>query len=306
MSMRAYQVVIVPALAALVLVAAPARSTAQVLVPGNPPLTRQLVDLDHAALEVVFDFRFTVEQRRESQRLLVEEWKGLSLARKWEWARNVTSWSKLPTWRNWDRTVRRALLQAKTLANLRKPDASERAHYLVGMYEAAFRSGSARNPVLVDGDPPLTQQLADRYRDYVEIMIDLSISGGFTAQERKVFQDYFVSDWKTMSAEERIAMLADLRTWADATAGGSGPETDRAVRALRPKLLAQLSVAGDNPRSQWLLGIVRRERQTFAQLSAINQQLHQTMRNVAGNIGPGGHWEYNGATGRYDRWVPDR
>jgi hypothetical protein len=276
--------------------------------PGDPALIQGVVDLDHDVLEMLFDFRFTEEQRRESQRLLAEDWKGMPLAKKQEWVKNVTSWAKLlPTLRNMGRNIQRASVLPGLLTKWRKEDASERARWLLKLYEEVYRPGSARNPVLADGDPPLTQQLADRYCDYVESMLDLSLSGGFTAQQRKVLQDYFVSDWKKMSAPERGELLADLKTWADAAASGSVPEVKGALGALRPKLRAQLSAARDNQRSQWLLAIAAREQQTFNTLSEINRIKTRTNLNAAKAMTPpSGHYEYNGATGRYDRWVPDR
>jgi hypothetical protein len=36
----------------------------------------------------------------------------------------------------------------------------------------------------------------DRYGDYVEVMLDLSVSGGLTAPQRQVLQEYLVKDWK--------------------------------------------------------------------------------------------------------------
>jgi hypothetical protein len=54
------------------------------------------------------------------------------------------------------------------------------------------------------------------------------------------------------------------------------------------------------------LRLAAQERMKFEQLSQIQRQVHQTQLGIARNIGPGGTWEYNGATGRYDRWVPDR
>jgi hypothetical protein len=280
----------------------------QVLVPGNPALIQDMVDLDHDVLEMLFDFRFTDEQRRESQRLLVEDWKSMPLARKQEWVRNVSSWAKpLPTLRPMGRNIQRASVLPGLLTKWLKEDASERERWLLKLYEETWKPGSARNPVLVEGDPPLTQQMVNRYCDYVESMLDLSLSGGFSVQQRKVLQDYFVSDWKKMSAPERSELLADLKTWADATGSASVPKVKEALGVLRPKHQAQLSTARDNQRSQWLLAIAARERQTFETLSAIDRMKHQTLQKMAENMTPpSGHYEYNGATGRYDRWVPDR
>jgi hypothetical protein len=276
-----------------------------ILAAGDPPLTRAMIDLDHAVLEMLFDFPLSDEQRQKSTRLLIEEWKEMTQARRQDWARNLTTWAKLATYRNYERNLQRALVQSRLLDLFRKKDASDRARWLLAQYEAAWKPGSERNPVLVDGKPPLTQQRVDRYRDYLEVMLDLSLSGGFTAEERKVLRDHLVQDWKKMRAGDRDALLADLKTWSEAAAGGVVAEANQAIAVLRPRLLARLSAARD-ARSRWLLGLVKRERQKFELMSQIQRKVYETQMIIARNIGPGGTWEYNSATGRYDRWVPDR
>jgi hypothetical protein len=274
-----------------------------ILVAGDPPLTRGMAELDNDVLEVLFDFRFSAAQRREAVRLLVAEWKTLKPAKKKEWARNNATWTNLPTMRSYGRNWQRACLQTKLLDHFRRDDASARDRWLLNLYETAYRPGSDRNPVLVAGKSPLTQQLVDRYGDYLEVVLDLSISGGFTAEQRKVLQGYLVKDWKKMSAEDRDELLADLKTWLDAAEAGTG---NKAVGALRPKLLAQLQTARDNQRSLWLLEIRAQELKKFAQLTEMQRMLHETQLRIIRAMEPTGHYEYNPATRRYDRWVPNR
>jgi hypothetical protein len=116
---------------------------AQVLVPssgpGDPALTQGMADLDAKSVELVFDLTFTDEQRRQLRRLLIEEWKGMTQAKKQERARNLKTWEKLPTMRNYERNLQRALIQSRLLALFRQPDASERMRWLVALYERALR-----------------------------------------------------------------------------------------------------------------------------------------------------------------------
>jgi hypothetical protein len=72
------------ALAAFVLLAGLdlARGADRVLVPGNPPLTQEMVDLEIASYETLSDLSFSDGQRREYQRLLTEEWRGMNPAQK--------------------------------------------------------------------------------------------------------------------------------------------------------------------------------------------------------------------------------
>jgi hypothetical protein len=270
-----------------------------VLVAGDPPLTQALVDLDHDTISMIFDFSLTNEQRQESQRLLIEDWKGKTQAKKREWVKNIETWTKLPTYRNYERNLQRAFVQARLLELFRKEGASVRDRWLLKLYESAYEPGSARNPILVAGKPALTQLVVDRYRDYLEVMLELSISGGFTAAQRKALQNYLVADWKKMRAADRDALLADLKAWSDATAPGRPPDAVKAINALRPRLLAQLYADPENARSRWLLGLVQRERQQFELMSRIQRQVHETRMLMAGNI-VSGDWRYNEATGRME------
>jgi hypothetical protein len=282
-----------------------ARETDKVLVPGDPPLTQAMLDLDHSVLEMLFDCSFTDEQKTESQRLLITEWKGLTQAKKQEFARNLTTWHKISTYRNYERNLQRAFVQTRLLEMFRKPDASERAQYLLKVFEAAYKPGSARNPTLVDSDPTLTQLVVDRYRDYLEVILDLSISGGFTTEQRKVLQEHLVNGWKKMRPGDRKELLSELEAWSKATAPGKPADTNAAISTLRPKLLARLSVDRDDALSKWLLELVVQERKKYELLSAVQKQVHETQMRIIGNIAPDGTWKYNAARGGYE-WAPNK
>jgi hypothetical protein len=44
---------------------------------------------------------------------------------------------------------------------------------------------------------------------------------------------------------------------------------------------------------------------TLRELSDLQSRHHELMMQIIGNIRPTGRYEYNPATGRYDRFVPD-
>src|SRR5262249_18793590 len=222
------------------------------------------VDLDTTLVELLLDLRLTEEERQQYRQRLVADWKNWDQNEKRRRAKNYESWAPLPTWGSYQRNEQRAFVLPKLLALVRKKDASASERWLAALYETASKPGGARNPLLVDGKPPLTQRLADRYIDYLEIMIDLSVSGGFTPAQRKVLQGYLVKDWRKMSADDRAELLGDLKTWSDAAEAGSA-EANHSIRALRPKLLAQLRTTPDSPRSQWLLEVCSQERRLYQQ-----------------------------------------
>ena len=76
-------------------------------------------------------------------------------------------------------------------------------------------------------------------------------------------------------------------------------------------LLAHLRAApsGDE-RSQYLLEICNKEQkqqEMDAEVRRLVQRSSETTIDAIRNAGPNpGHYEYNSATGRYDRWVEDR
>jgi hypothetical protein len=45
---------------------------------------------------------------------------------------------------------------------------------------------------------------------------------------------------------------------------------------------------------------------TIREINRIQSQHHELMKEIIRNIGPSGRYEYNPATGRYDRYVPIR
>jgi hypothetical protein len=298
--MKRFQHVIAGTVAAILAAITSGRSADQVLVPGRPALTQDMVTRDIDVTELILDFALRGEDRLKAEQSLIEEWQKMSQAERQKWARNNATWANIRTFRNYKRDLQRTLVQPKLLAILSGPGASERDRWLLGLYEAACRPGSSRNPILVEGDPSLTQLVVDRYGDFLEIMVDLSMSGGFSAAQRQILQQYLVKGWKKMSPDDRAGMLADMKQWYDAAAAGADAQRD-CIRALRPKLLAQFQIARDDPLSQWLLG-VREGEVKKAKAQAQSQQMQfDAMRNIIRHK-EGGYWRTN-PNGQTE-WVP--
>jgi hypothetical protein len=182
---------------------------------------------------------------------------------------------------------------------------TETARWLVALHRAASKVGSSWNPVLVAGEPPLTQVVVDRYGDYLELMLDLSISGGFNGPQRLVLQDYLVKEWKRMDGETKQGFLGDLKRWSEAAAKG-GAELSEWRKALQPKVLTELHLARANPRCRWLLELYNRERHLYKQKIADLKRRHDKVMDLL-DAWPdgkgGGYYEYNPNTRKYDRWV---
>ena len=274
----------------------------KVLVPGDPPLTERFIDVETAYVEMLLNVRLTPEQRQEYHRLLVEAWKSKDKAYRTKWVKgNKEFGAVLASCSDYGRHYLRAFNQPKTLEALAK-STDPRLRWAWALYESSSKPGSARNPVLVDGEPQLTQLVVDRYGDYLEIMLDLWVSGGLATRQRQVLQDYLVKDWKKMTAEERAELLADVKRWEE-DAGQSVEDAKKSIRALRPKLLARLQTTAERESSQWLLKTFAEERKKEAlQRETQQRNFDAAVRIIRAGVGS---WSFNQTTRRYD-YRPDR
>jgi len=257
-----------------------------VLIPGDPPLTQDMMNLYRMAMDYILDLQITDLQRDEYQRLFLEDWKKDPK----EWGKAIESWRKPLSARPYDRRARRVRRRPSDLDALRKSDA-ESDRWLLAAYEAAHKPGSERNPILADGDPPLTRDEAELYCDRVEFGLDLSVLGGLTPDQRRRLQDLLVRDWKGMDASGKGAFLRELNRGYDKAA-----------------LLAQLRGKPGEERSLFLLEVYKQEQDQAARRME-DLKMRQPMQYIAdeirGYIGdPHGHYRYNPSTGR-NEWVPD-
>jgi hypothetical protein len=280
----------------------PVWSQDKVIVPGDPPLTERFIDVETAYVEMLLNLHLTPEQRQEYQRLLLEAWKTKDKAQRAQWVKgNKQFGDVLASCSDYGRHYLRAFNQPKALEAMAK-STDPCLLWAKALYESSSKPGSTRNPVLVDGEPQLTQLVVDRYGDYLEIMLDLWVSGGLTNRQRQVLQDYLVKDWKKMTDKERAELLADVKRWEE-DAGQSVEDAKKSIRALRPKLLARLQTTAERESSQWLLQTFAEERKEEARRRETQQKnFDAAVRIIRAGVGS---WSFNQSTRRYE-YRPDR
>jgi hypothetical protein len=287
--------------------AAPGNAPGQVLVPGNPPLTQDVVDLYRQGMEWALDLRLSEQDREKWQALFIQDWNTKSPAQRQkaiaDWKSGFAWLGKLDQLTAGQRTEFRQTLQQHFLQALRSSPCPD-DRFLLAVYESAHKPGGERNPVLVAGKPALTQGMVDRYGDHVEFVLGLSLTG-LNQPKRQILRDYVVKDWKKMDRAAREEFLNTLKKWDELV---RGPRAERVQwrMAAQPQLLARLRIARDDEFSQWLLGLYDNEQRTFQILSDIQRRKHETAMTIIRNMAPSGHYEYNPTTGRYDRYVPNR
>jgi hypothetical protein len=275
-----------------------------ILVASEPPLTRVVMDQRLMFVEWLLDLSLSDSQRRDYQRLFIKGWNSADRAKKADMVKNIQEWGKLlPQQSGYGRNVRRALVRPAMVAVWEKsPYPGDR--WLLELYRSAYKVGGKRNPVLVKGEPVLTQAMVDSYGDYLEWTIDLSISGGLSEAQREVLRDYLVKDWKKMTREQRQEFQGTLDQWTRVTR--ADPRKRNELHgALQPKLLAELRTSRE-PRNVWLLEIHNKDRAEFKRRMEMEKQRHEMVMRIIDSMRPTGRWEYNPVTRRHDRWVPYR
>jgi hypothetical protein len=175
---------------------------------------------------------------------------------------------------------------------------------LVALATTAATRADDQN-VVVPGDPPLTRDVLDDYCKLAEWRFGpvLAAAGGADRLRQMV-----INDWKNGDTTRQKAVLADVRWWREVY-----PKLDPAER---DRLAARPSPPGADPgqarqfaRDAEAIRLLKLQQWNDArnlQIRAISNaqaRHHETMMHIINNMRPTGRYEYNPATGRYDRYV---
>lgn len=196
-----------------------------------------------------------------------------------------------------------------------------------GLLAATATAAGAADEVLAPGDPPLTRSLADRRIEFWEGIVGLRLDDRHRAELRQLQ----AGEWKRKDAGWKGRWVHLLDVWRDGANGAKAEGLRAGIRlvaldslyqndadAVGVWMLARVPVAqapvpgggADRPATLTAieLDLLKRRQAEFdltmQMMSDAQRRHHETMMLIIRNIGPSGRYEYNGATGRYDRWVP--
>jgi hypothetical protein len=166
--------------------------------------------------------------------------------------------------------------------------------------------------VLAPGNPPLTQGMVDDYCQYAAWRWPRARLGG---PER--LGPLIVNDWKNGDKARQGAFLADLKWWREDFPKLGQAERERLVakdQAPSPYVNPSRQAPGDVARLQardmeaihlaQLQQLNEARQLQIRALSNLQASHHETMMMIIDNLRPSGRYEYNPATGRYDRYGP--
>jgi hypothetical protein len=177
---------------------------------------------------------------------------------------------------------------------------------LLLMAGGAAKAGDQK--VLASGPPALTQDMVDDYARFAEWHWGIT-SARVGGKDR--FRQMMINTWSNGDKGQKEIVLAGLKWWREeypklSAAGrerlnANGPAASQGLQqALRSSAnndaIHQLQLRLNNDaRQREILGV-----------NAAAANGHETNMRIIDNYRPGGRYEYNPATGRYDRWVPYR
>jgi len=160
--------------------------------------------------------------------------------------------------------------------------------------------------VLVTGDPPLTQDMVDDYCKLAEWRFGPALAG-IGGSER--LRQLVINDWKNGDAKRQKTVLADLKWWREDYPKLTPAERDRLV-VKAPPVGGKPEQAGLSARDVQAIHMLKLQQRNDARhveirtMSNAQAQHHETMMFIIHNLRPTWRYEYNPATGRYDRQVP--
>lgn len=188
---------------------------------------------------------------------------------------------------------------------------------------AAPLSARAGDEVLAPGNPPLTRALADRKVAFWESVFGLRPDD----RQRAELRQLQAGEWGRRDADWKGRWVRFLDDWQ---ASASGANADRFRTGAGRAALDSLAQTDADTTGTWFLArsvatagpaagrpgspeavaleVLRRRQaehdQMMRMMAGAQREHHETMMLIIRNIGPTGRYEYNPATGRYDRYVP--
>lgn len=261
---------------ALLLPAMPVRAQEGVLVPGNPPLTREMVAQASAFYGWVLDVGLTEAQLAAVRDDLVDSWQRKDTQEIQGTLEILHLQADLATRGEAERALVQHEVQGALLAELRKTPNEPSARWVLEVYDAAHQPIAA-------GEPPLTRQSSDANAELVLFMASVALDGTPLVLDRPTDRA-FKDGW--------AASLV-----ADYDSGAIGPEEQRemgnmplywaALRVAWPQLPPEVQATY---REQWTAQLSP-EQTADAEADADEAEPAPPVASVPPTVSSGGHSE---------------
>ncbi|RPJ54219.1 MAG: hypothetical protein EHM23_29415 [Acidobacteria bacterium] len=212
-------------------------------IPGNPPLTAEMVEKGVRLFEWLLDARLTEEQYKQFQDSLVRSWKTANSAEMSGTLGVLQFHAELGRKTELERNAMREALLDSYLALMRETPTDVLSAWVLEIYY------SSHTPI-AQGNPPLTRQVADAYAEVNCFMIS-EVLGGEAFRADKAFKDQLatalVAEYSNFSPEQQKGYSRLPLAWASIRMTWSGlGESERATyrQQWSPGVQAMLAPQG--------------------------------------------------------------
>jgi hypothetical protein len=228
-----------------------ARAEDKILVRSDPPLTASTIKRYQEKWQWYNDVALTPEQCHQHQTRFIRFWatsnKFTRQALLSSYARSDRAWSEIQKLPAAQREAKRLEGRIRWLDVLRKSK-NDVDRYLVAVYNDAYKPGGTKNPILVDGESPLTRVLTDQRKLYMEWLLDLNLSD----KEWQDYQALFIKGWKSADKDKKEPMVKNIQAWGEWLPRQSAYSRNL-MRALHRPVMEAVWEKSPYPGDRWLL-----------------------------------------------------
>jgi hypothetical protein len=232
-----------------------ARAEDKILVRSDPPLTASTVKRYQEKWQWYNDVALTPEQCRQHQAHFIRFWATANKVTRQgllaSYARSDKLWRETQKLPAAEREAKRLEYRIAWLNVLRKSK-NDVDRYLVAVYDAAYKPGGTKNPILVDSDPPLTKVLMDQRRLYVQWLLGLK----FSDKEWQDYQTLFIKGWDSASKDKKKPMVKIIQEWGEWLPQQAAYYRNL-MRALHRPVMEVVWQKSPYPGDRWLLAWYR-------------------------------------------------
>jgi hypothetical protein len=180
-----------------------------VLVPGNPPLTQQMVDHTCHFLAYLLEAPFTDEQKATLEKILKSDWKNKPKEAADFVDQMLQTRAQVFQKNDAERDLIRKQIQPKILAGLKADKKDAQAQWILGIYNAAHTP-------LASGNPPLTRQMTDAYTELFYFMASEVIGQKYsvTPAAKNAMAKMLATGYTKSSAESKQSLAKMPLLWS--------------------------------------------------------------------------------------------
>jgi len=255
------------------------------LVPGDPPLTDEIVDHTCDFLEWAIATPFTLAQRDEAKHIMIAFWKKHDKAAIAAVQQVLQLRDQLLQSTPESRAQAQPKVEAKLVESMRAQPSDPTNHWLLGIYDAGHKS-------IADGEPALTQQTVAALAEMLGFVLGQAHDGKPlqpSAKDIDQLAKKLAAEWGKLEVDQRKQLAAMPSTWASVRMEWAGlTAADRKkYREQWAKALAPAKPAGKGGTASHYFTMMQ-----YRAMATAFQGMSDTNNIIICNMNPGCTYTY--------------